>query len=103
GVPKNAKWVFNKPADVPYLRSTYETGVVAGSERTDHPTQKSLKLMEHIIKIHTDENAVVLDPFMGSGTTGVACLKNSRKFIGVEVSPDYFDTAEKRIADAAKQ
>lgn len=101
GVPKNAKWVFNKPADVPYLRSTFETGVVGGNERADHPTQKSLKLMEHIIKIHTDENALVLDPFVGSGTTGVACLKNGRRFIGVEISPEYFDTAEKRIAEAA--
>ena len=99
GVKKNAKWVFNKPEDKPYLRSMFESGVVSGSERTIHPTQKSLKVMEEIIKIHTNENDVVLDPFMGSGTTGLACVLNNRKFVGVEVNPEYFNIAEKRIKD----
>lgn len=97
GVKKNAKWVFNKPVDKPYLRSMFESGVVSGSERTIHPTQKSLKVMEEIIKIHTNENDVILDPFMGSGTTGVACVINHRKFVGVEVNPEYFKIAEERI------
>lgn len=97
GVKKGARWTFNKPADAPYLRSVFETSIVSGSERTIHPTQKSLKLMKEIIKIHTNENDLIIDPFMGSGTTGVAALNLNRKFIGIEVYPEYFDIAAKRI------
>jgi len=97
GVKKGAKWTFNKPDGVPYLRSVFETGVVSGRERTAHPTQKSLEMTEKIIKIHTNENDLVLDPFMGSGTTGVAALNTGRRFLGIEILPEYFDIAVKRI------
>lgn len=97
GVKKGAKWTFNKEENKPYLRSVFDACVVSGSERTIHPTQKSYKVMEELIKIHTNENDVILDPFMGSGTTGVAALNNNRKFIGIEVCPEYFDIACKRI------
>lgn len=53
--------------------------------------------MEKIITIHTNENDLIIDPFMGSGTTGVAALNLNRKFIGVEISEDYFNIAKKRI------
>lgn len=96
-VKKNAKWVFNKDKNKPYMRSLIETGTVSGAERTIHPTQKSLKLMEEIIKTHTNENDIVIDPFMGSGTTGVACLLLNRKFIGVELEKEYFDISVERI------
>jgi DNA (cytosine-5)-methyltransferase 1/site-specific DNA-methyltransferase (adenine-specific) len=101
-VKKNSKWIFNKPDSKPYLRSCYETPTVSGKERTSHPTQKSLKLMEEIIKIHTNKNDVILDPFMGSGSTGVAALKNDRKFIGIELEKEYFDITIKRIEEIAK-
>lgn len=100
-VKKNAKWVFNKPENKSYLRSCFETPTVSGKERTIHPTQKSLKLMEEIIKIHTNENDVVLDPFMGSGSTGVAAINNNRKFIGIELEKDYFDISNDRLEKAA--
>jgi DNA (cytosine-5)-methyltransferase 1/site-specific DNA-methyltransferase (adenine-specific) len=96
-VKKNAKWIFNKPTDKPYLRSCYETPTVSGKEKTNHPTQKSLKLMENIIKVHTNENDIILDPFMGSGSTGVASIKNSRKFVGIELDKDYFNIANDRL------
>lgn len=96
-VKKNAKWVFNKPEDKSYCRTVYETPIVSGKERLNHPTQKSLALMENMIKIHTNENDVILDPFMGSGTTGEAALKNNRNFIGVEVIKEYFDVSKDRI------
>jgi len=99
GVKKNAKWVFNKPENIPYLRSLFETSTVSGKEKTGHPTQKSLLLMEKIIRIHTNENDLIMDPFMGSGTTGVAAIKNERKFIGVEISPEFFETALKRMEE----
>lgn len=99
-VNKKAKWIFNKPEDVPYLRTGFDFPVVSGSERTGHPTQKSLRLMEKIIEIHTKEGQTVLDPFMGSGTTGVAAKKLNRHFIGIELDEQYYDMAKERILSA---
>jgi len=62
-----------------------------------HPTQKPVALAEYLIKTYTNENEMVLDNCMGSGTTGVACKNLSRNFIGIEFSPEYFKIAEKRI------
>lgn len=97
GVKKGAKWVFNKPSDVKYLRSLYKSSTVSGKEKTGHPTQKSLDVMSEIVRIHTNKGDIILDPFMGSGTTGVAAINNDRKFIGIELSKDYFDLAKNRI------
>ena len=67
-----------------------------GSE--GHPTQKPIALMEWCLdKAKVPKDAVVFDPFMGSGTTGVACMRTGRRFIGCEIQPDYFETARKRI------
>ena len=96
---RNAKWIFNKPKSKPYLRSLFEHSVVSGKEKNGHPTQKSLKLMIDIIKIHSNKNDIILDPFMGSGTTGVAALKNSRKFIGCEINTKYYNIAVSRIKE----
>lgn len=96
-VKKNAKWIFNKPKDIPYCRSLFTTSTVSGSERTEHPTQKSLDLMKQIISIHTNEGQTVLDPFMGSGTTGVASIELKRNFIGIELEKKYFEISERRI------
>lgn len=63
----------------------------------DHPTKKPVNLMKHLIKIHSKKGDIVLDPFMGSGTTGVACKELGRNFIGIEISPKYFEIAERRI------
>lgn len=66
-----------------------------------HPTEKPLELMQTLVK--NAEGDCVLDPFMGSGTTGVACVQMGRKFIGVEVDPAHFETACRRIDEAHKQ
>lgn len=66
----------------------------------NHPTEKPVSLMEQVVK-WTD--GLVLDPFMGSGTTGVACVKLGRKFIGIELDEKYFDISCKRIEEAYKQ
>ena len=102
-VNSKAKWVFNKKNNTPYLRAQFETPTVSGKERTSHPTQKSLRLMEEIISIHTNPDDIIIDPFMGSGTTGVACVQTGRNFIGIEIDPTYFAIAERRIAEAQKQ
>ncbi len=97
-VKKKAKWVFNKPKNEKYLRPLIlKSPVVSGLERVKHPTQKSLALMEKIISIHTNPNDIVLDPFMGSGTTGLACKNLKRNFIGIESEKEYFQTAKKRL------
>lgn len=96
-VKKNAKWVFNKPDDKPYLRSIFTTSTVSGKEKLGHPTQKNLKLMMDIIEIHTNENEIILDPFMGSGSTGEASLILGRNFIGVEFVNEYFELSEERL------
>ncbi len=68
-----------------------------------HPTEKPVSLMSEIIADFAPPGGLVLDPFMGSGTTGVACVRNGRGFIGVEIDPAYFDIACKRISESLKQ
>lgn len=65
-----------------------------------HPTVKPIKLMEYLIKLITPPNGIVLDPFMGSGTTGVAAANLSVRFVGCEMSDEYFEIAKKRIENA---
>jgi DNA modification methylase len=74
----------------------------APSQR-DHPTQKPVPLIEQLIQIASPGGALFLDPFMGSGTTGVACMNLGRQFIGIEREPKYFDIACRRIDDAQRQ
>ena len=71
-------------------------------ERIDHPSPKPLSVMKWIIN-HLPDCQSFLDPFMGSGTTGVACVKMQRDFIGIEINQKYFALAEKRIKEAALQ
>ena len=65
-----------------------------------HPTQKPVELMRWVVENWVGEGATVLDPFCGSGTTGVACVQTGRNFIGIELDPGYCDIARRRIADA---
>jgi DNA modification methylase len=71
--------------------------------KVDHPCPKPQKAWEWLVNKATLEGHTVLDPFMGSGTTGVACVNLGRKFIGIELDPDYFEIACKRIAEAYRQ
>ncbi len=73
---------------------------LTGIEASGHPTEKHVALMRRLV---ARTQGVVLDPFMGSGTTGVACMKLGRKFIGIEIEPKYFDIACRRIEEAWKQ
>ena len=91
-VKKGAKWVFNRQ-DEKYQRPKFVHSIDKGF----HPTQKSLGLMEKLVLIHSNEGDTVLDPFMGSGTTGVACANTGRRFVGIELDPEYFAIAKQRI------
>ena len=66
-----------------------------------HPTQKPVALLEDLIKTYTNEGDTVLDFTMGSGSTGVACMNTDRRFIGIELDPDYFEIAKQRIEGLA--
>ena len=86
--------------ELPRLRvpsSWQRFNTASGSEKTSHPTQKPVALMEYLIKTYTNEGETVLDFAMGSGTTGVACDNLGRDFIGIEKDPKYFKIAKERI------
>ena len=85
--------------------SNYPTSILEfnGEETHVHPTQKPVALLEYLIKTYTNENNLVLDNTMGSGSTGVAAVNTNRRFIGIEKDDNYFEIAQKRIGEAIKQ
>ena len=95
--PGYAKWNGGGKRGV-YTHMTNPPGRHGG-----HPTEKPVRLMSELITDFTMPGDTILDPFMGSGTTGVACVNLGRSFIGIELDPDYFDIAVKRIEDAHRQ
>jgi len=86
-------WTFNRQ-NSKYEKCVFDTSV---QSKKYHPTMKDLDVIKRLIKILTNENDIVLDPFMGSGTTGIACLNTNRRFIGIEKDDKYFDIAYNRI------
>ena len=94
---KRATETFN---DQYYPTSIQEFSMANLRRNRLHPTQKPVDLLEYLIKTYTNENEIVLDFTMGSGSTGVACINTNRKFIGIELDDNYFNVAKKRIEDA---
>lgn len=94
---KTRTGTFNNNGNV--IHDFVETSVTPNSERKygKHPTQKPESLIQHFVEILSNKNEWVLDPFMGSGTTGVVAKKTGRDFIGVELSKKYFEIAKTRI------
>lgn len=94
------KYNIKKKADISNEGVRYPDNLIEfnslGSGKL-HPTQKPIDLLEYLIKTYTDEGGIVLDNCMGSGSTGVACKKLNRKFIGIEKDEKYFEIAKKRI------
>jgi site-specific DNA-methyltransferase (adenine-specific) len=80
---------------LPTFNSSYDNGIymfpLQGGKNRFHPTQKSLELFKELIKKHSNENDIVLDPFLGSGTTALACQQTGRQFKGCEISKEYYD------------
>lgn len=70
---------------------------------TGHPAEKPVGLMSWLIEIASVPDASIIDPFCGSGTTGVACVKTGRNFVGIEINPEYCEIAQKRIALAQEE
>ena len=91
---KNAPWNHTAPSKIKYKCKEYP--FVSGKGRL-HPAQKPLDLIKEYVELHTLEGQIVLDCYMGSGTTGVACKELNRNFIGIEIDSNIFKTAEKRL------
>ena len=90
----------------PVKKEGYPTSILKfpnSNNKNVHRTQKPVDLLEYLINTYTNENEIVLDFTMGSGSTGVACMNTNRKFIGIELDDNYFDIAKNRIEDAYNQ
>lgn len=90
----------NKKRSNVFLADSYRNGQPG---KVDHPTQKPLGLITRLVSAMVPPHGTALDPFMGSGTTGVACVVSGRQFIGVEINQTYFDLACRRIEEAERQ
>ena len=85
------------------MHNFFETPNKSSYGVTDHPTEKPLALIKHLVEIHTQEGDTVLDPFMGSGTTAIACIDTGRKYIGFELDENHYNTSLQRINDHTRQ
>ena len=94
---KEKTGTFNNNGEV--IHDFIETGLTSSTEKKygTHPTQKPEKLIEHFVRLLSNKGDVILDPFMGSGTTGKVCKDLRRRFIGIEISPKYYQIAKRRI------
>lgn len=87
---------FNNDCPFDYKKKVYTSGIVPTHDRL-HPTQKDLKHICRFVELHSNEGDLVLDAFMGSGTTAIACIKNKRNFIGFELNDEFYKVATKRV------
>jgi DNA modification methylase len=95
-------WTNSRRNSVKKITCQYN-GLLGKEKERYHPTQKPLKIIKELIEKYTNENDIILDPFIGSGTTAIACMQTNRNFIGIELEPKYVDIANKRIEDYKKQ
>jgi len=95
-------WTFNfgRQKD---MHNFFETPNASCYKETEHPTEKPLMLWDNLLRVHSNENDLVLDCFSGSGTTAIACHNLKRRFICIEKDKDYWEASVKRLEDAQKQ
>jgi len=97
---KGHTWNFTKQKE---MHNFIESPICMGRERVKnpvHPTQKPIKVLKHIIKIASNPDDLVFDPFMGVGSTGVAAIEMGRRFLGIEIDKKYFNKAKERLKSA---
>lgn len=86
-----------------FTHSKSDEGYGHGGTQNEHPTKKPQRLMKDLVQLFSDPGHLVLDPFMGCGSTGVACAQMGRRFIGIERDPKHFESACARIREVARQ
>lgn len=96
--PSNIIGHFEEPEHQKYFYAPRVTRKERG-EYNDHPTPKPISLMRYLCRVYAPANGLVLDPFNGSGSTGIAALQENKKFIGIDMNQHYIDIAERRIQD----
>jgi site-specific DNA-methyltransferase (adenine-specific) len=96
---KNEGEIDNKGTRYP--KSVLRISRDFSAQQQVHPTQKPVPLMEWLVQTYSNKGDIILDPYMGSGSTGVAAVKHGRKFIGIERSKEYYEIAKERC-EAAK-
>ena len=101
---KSSKHIFNYELmrqlnNNKQMKDVWTTNTVGKSQKVfgNHPTQKPIEILERIVLASTNEDAIVLDPFNGSGTTGVACMNHNRYYIGIEIEEQYLQLSKKRF------
>jgi len=103
GIDNNGKRIYREYSELLPENILTFTRDGMSKENSLHPTQKPTSLYSYFIRTYTNADNLVLDFTMGSGTTGVACMQTGRKFIGIEIDPNYYAIAEKRIRAAEAQ
>ena len=91
---KPKKWLYRLPDNWNWTKAS-----VHNAKDKLHPTEKNVSCIEDMLALSSSAGEVVLDPFMGSGTTGVACKNLNRNFIGMEIDEEYFEIAKERILE----
>lgn len=94
---------FNIPEGKGHVPDIFEVAKDSLAGNAYHPTQKPVKLLEQLIEIYSNEGDVILDAFMGGGSTGVACINTNRKFVGIELDEEYHEVATERINGILKE
>lgn len=93
---KGAYWNSDEDLEIKYKLKQHS--IINGKNKF-HPTEKPVNLLKELIRLHTKENDMILDCFMGSGSTGVACKELNRNFVGIELNKEYFEIAERRMEE----
>jgi len=93
-------WFSNGGKVIERYKDRLDSALHDTTKMFEHPSPKEVTHYQNLVRMFTPENETVLDPFMGSGTTGIACIQTGRKFIGIEKSTKYFEIAKRRIESA---
>ena len=93
---KGAYWNSDENLEIKYKLKQHS--IINGKNKF-HPTEKPVNLLKELIRLHTKEDDMILDCFMGSGSTGVACKELNRNFVGIELNKEYFEIAERRMEE----
>jgi len=95
---------YCNPVDYYHAKTVWDIPInIKDKEKYKHPTIKPLPIIETLVKNSSKKGDTVLDPFLGSGTTAVAALKNGRNYIGIEINPKWYEIAQKRVNEGLSQ